>query len=147
MAKEIKTRIVLKHDIEANWNKAITFIPKKNEFIFYDPDANYNFYRVKCGDGTTLLNNLNFIMWDSADVANGAVSAKNYLTGGTIETGLSTANDNATQAIEMVQDVIDGGTAVGVAKTAQSVAWDNVTGNKPNQVSFSFENGVLTINC
>lgn len=50
--KTLKTRIVLKHDTEANWNKATTFIPKKGEMIIYDPDNTHNYSRQKVGDGT-----------------------------------------------------------------------------------------------
>ena len=40
--KTLKTRVVLKHDTEANWetaeNATNPFIPKKGEVIIYDPD-------------------------------------------------------------------------------------------------------------
>jgi hypothetical protein len=49
--KNINTRIEHKHDIEANWNKAINFIPKAGELVIYDPDENYSYYRVKIGNG------------------------------------------------------------------------------------------------
>ena len=39
--KEIPGRLVLKHDIESNWNRAETFIPKQGEIIIYDPDNVY----------------------------------------------------------------------------------------------------------
>ena len=47
ITKELKTRIVNKHDTEANWNLATNFIPLKGEFILYDPDANNENYRIK----------------------------------------------------------------------------------------------------
>lgn len=59
--KQINGRIVHKHDIEANWNKAINFIPKNGEIIIYDPDSNYSYARVKVGDGTTKVTSLPFI--------------------------------------------------------------------------------------
>ena len=59
-AKDIFSRIQLKHDLEINWNKAINFIPKSGEIIIYDPDDNYAFPRIKIGDGSTLINNLSF---------------------------------------------------------------------------------------
>lgn len=49
--KTLKTRVVLKHDTEANWNKATTFIPKKGEVIIYDPDNAHTYSRQKIGDG------------------------------------------------------------------------------------------------
>ena len=57
----LKTRIINKHDTEANWLKATNFIPKKGELIVYDIDATYNYERIKMGDGSTLVSNLPFI--------------------------------------------------------------------------------------
>lgn len=53
------TRIQLKHDTEANWLKAINFIPKAGEMIIYDAD-DANPVRIKVGDGTTKVNELPF---------------------------------------------------------------------------------------
>lgn len=58
--KVLNTRIVNKHDTEANWLKATTFVPKAGELIVYDPDDNYNHARTKLGDGVTLVSNLPF---------------------------------------------------------------------------------------
>ena len=49
--RTLKTRVILKHDTEANWNKATTFVPKKGEVIIYDPDDTYSYSRQKIGDG------------------------------------------------------------------------------------------------
>ena len=51
--KDIAGRIVLKHDIEANWNRATTFVPKQGEIIIYDIDNTHSCERFKLGDGTT----------------------------------------------------------------------------------------------
>lgn len=59
--KTLNSRIVHKHDTEANWLKATTFIPKKGELIVYDADATHDYERIKMGDGETLVNNLPFI--------------------------------------------------------------------------------------
>ena len=58
--KIINTRVVNKHDIEANWKKATTFIPKQGELIVYDIDNTHSYERFKIGDGKTLVNNLPF---------------------------------------------------------------------------------------
>ena len=58
--KTVKTRIVNKHDTEANWQKAVNFIPKKGEIIIYDKDSTHDCPRFKVGDGTTLVSNLPF---------------------------------------------------------------------------------------
>ena len=74
--KIFNTRIQQKHDVEANWVKAVNFIPKAGEIIIYDADESHNYARLKIGDGLTLINNLNFSTagalqsdWDQHDVA------------------------------------------------------------------------------
>ena len=62
--KTFNTRIQQKHDIEANWLKAVNFIPKAGELIIYDADDTYNYVRVKIGDGVTNVNLLSFITED-----------------------------------------------------------------------------------
>lgn len=61
----MKKQLILKHDIAANWAKAVNFIPKSNELILYDgvmEDGIYiEFPQLKCGDGKTKLNDLPFI--------------------------------------------------------------------------------------
>lgn len=59
--KSLNSRIINKHDIEANWVKATNFIPKQGEMIVYDIDENYTYERFKIGDGITLVSNLPFI--------------------------------------------------------------------------------------
>lgn len=62
MSEQIfNTRIVHKHDTEANWNKAVNFIPKQGEIIVYDIDSTYTYERFKIGDGETLVNSLPFV--------------------------------------------------------------------------------------
>lgn len=53
--KTYQGRIIQKHDSSANWAKAINFIPLKGEIIVYD-DLN----KIKIGDGTTKVNDLDF---------------------------------------------------------------------------------------
>ena len=60
--KNIDTRIQHKYDIEANWNKAVNFIPKVGEIIIYGIDENYNYSRFKIGDGVRTINNLEFLL-------------------------------------------------------------------------------------
>lgn len=60
--KTLKTRIIHKHDVELNWNKAINFIPKQGEIIVYDIDSNHSYERIKVGDGATNVNNLPFVI-------------------------------------------------------------------------------------
>lgn len=62
-----KTRVQLKSDTEANWNKAgpkdgsAGFIPLLGELIVYTADEAHPFSRLKVGDGNTNVVNLPFI--------------------------------------------------------------------------------------
>ncbi len=53
-------RIVNKHDTEENWLKATGFTPKQGELIVYDIDDNYDYERIKIGDGVQNVNDLPF---------------------------------------------------------------------------------------
>ena len=59
--KSINARIQHKHDTEANWNKAVNFIPKIGEIIVYDIDENNIYPRIKIGNGINTVNTLKFI--------------------------------------------------------------------------------------
>lgn len=59
--KTLNARIVHKHDTEENWLKAVNFIPKQGEMIIYDIDDDYDYERIKIGDGTTLVSSLPFV--------------------------------------------------------------------------------------
>lgn len=60
--KNINSRIIHKHDTEAHWLLATNFIPKQGEHIVYDIDENYNYERLKIGDGITNVNDLPFVI-------------------------------------------------------------------------------------
>lgn len=60
--KTLNARIINKHDTEANWLKAVNFIPKQGEIIIYDIDENYNYERMKIGNGVTVISSLPFIL-------------------------------------------------------------------------------------
>ena len=69
----IRTRIQLKCDTEANWNKSVlvadggekesgtSFVPLKGEVIIYSADDTHPFFRLKVGNGVTNVVNLPFI--------------------------------------------------------------------------------------
>lgn len=74
MAEKIfNVRIVQKHNTEAEWLKAVDFIPKQGEIIIYDKDNNYSYERIKIGDGATKVSSLPFV--------HGAVESVNGQTG------------------------------------------------------------------
>lgn len=61
----MKKQITLKHDLSANWAKAVNFIPKLDELILYDGIFENGVYielpRLKRGDGKTKLSDLPFL--------------------------------------------------------------------------------------
>jgi hypothetical protein len=59
--KEINARIAHKHDTEANWKLATSFIPLQGELIIYDKDGSYGYERFKIGDGIHNASALPFI--------------------------------------------------------------------------------------
>ena len=61
----MKARISMLHKTEYEWNLLPNFIPFSGEFIIFDRDPQYDYIRVKIGDGKTLLQDLPFLV-DSA---------------------------------------------------------------------------------
>ncbi len=61
MDKKFNARVQHKIDTQENWEKATNFIPLKGELIIYDIDANNTLRRIKIGDGTTPVNDLEFV--------------------------------------------------------------------------------------
>lgn len=56
----LNARVQLKHDTEANWNKAAGIIPLNGELIVYDVDSTHSYPRFKVGNGTTAVGSLPF---------------------------------------------------------------------------------------
>lgn len=65
--KNMNARIQHKHDIEANWNKALNFIPKIAEIVVYDIDELHDKVRIKIGDGVTDVKELPFFGGEAID--------------------------------------------------------------------------------
>ena len=89
--KNLKARIVHKHDTEANWQKATGFIPKMGELIVYDIDSTYGYERFKIGDGATNVNSLPFADAHKVD--------QTYFQEMVGDVAVSTQIDNAISAI------------------------------------------------
>lgn len=73
--KNINVRVQLKHDVEANWDKATTFIPYAGEVIIYDKDSTHTEERIKIGDGSKTVVALpfwNYVTIDEVDEICGA---------------------------------------------------------------------------
>ena len=69
MDKNLIGRFVPKGDFEANWKKAVNFIPLDKEIIIYKPDKDYSYARMKIGDGKTGVNDLPFVVDVNGDIA------------------------------------------------------------------------------
>ena len=54
-------RFTPKGDTEANWNRAVGFVPLEKEIIIYKPDEKHSVARVKVGDGKTAVQDLPFV--------------------------------------------------------------------------------------
>lgn len=72
--KQVKTRIINKHDTEANWDKATNFIPKQGELIVYDIDSSHSYERFKVGDGATTVSNLPFYLESNGYMTRGSLT-------------------------------------------------------------------------
>ena len=114
--KELKSRLLQKHDTEANWIKATGFTPKEGEIIIYDTDASHLYPRVKIGNGKNNVNNLPFIQSQVADKLatqrliqlTGDVTGSAYFDGSkaiTIDTSLNDQIKNT--AIKTLLFVVD----------------------------------------
>lgn len=83
-------RVINKHDVEKNWQKATNFIPMAGEIIIYDRDDNvadeslrgsYSYERIKIGDGKTLVGSLPFADANKVDKVSGkGLSTNDYTT-------------------------------------------------------------------
>ena len=114
--KNMNTRIQHKHDSEANWNKAVNFIPIQGEIIVYDIDEIYNYERVKIGDGIRKVNDLPFVDvqpdWNQNDeTALDYVKNRPFYTGDLVETEILDINAKMTElgvgwAIEPVSESV-----------------------------------------
>lgn len=58
--KRLNTRIVHKHETEANWLLS-SLIPLQGELIVYDKDSTHDYERIKIGDGSKNVNALPFV--------------------------------------------------------------------------------------
>lgn len=57
--KQIKGKVVFKHETEADWLLS-SYVPDDGEKVLYDPDETYNYTRVKYGDGKNIVKDLPF---------------------------------------------------------------------------------------
>ena len=128
--KNMKTRIVHKHDTEANWIKAVNFIPMKGEIIIYDIDDTYDYERFKIGDGTTPVIDLPFAYDNVTDLINSLVGDKSVSE--QIHDSISTRKEkdliityagnsvyNVTHSVAEINEAVNNGRTVKFQKDAE----------------------------
>ena len=148
--KNMNTRIQHKHDIEANWNKALNFIPKIGEIIVYDIDDNCNYSRFKIGDGVRTINDLEFLL-DTQYILHNSntlsqileqydIKATHYATSGT---GASTQAKTAT--VQNGSFTLEAGTSISIKFTyANTVSSPTLNVNNTGAKSIFFRGAAIT---
>ena len=120
--KNIKTRIIHKHDTEENWNKATNFIPKQGEIIVYDIDSSHSYERIKIGDGTTNVISLPYVSEAVVDAELSATS-ENPVQNKTVKAALDKKINKPTNiseglfgfnsaGFETIKEITDAGVSV-----------------------------------
>lgn len=113
---DIKTlnniRFTPKGDTEANWNKAVGFIPLEREIIIYKPDENHSTARIKIGDGVTPVTELPFE--SNLESGKGLLSIQQSLNAEQVDFSVKdseghTRNDNAIAFDNSLATVFDTG--------------------------------------
>lgn len=146
--KEIKTRIIQKHDTSENWAKATNFIPKQGEVIVYDIDTQASFERFKIGDGVRNINDLPFYTSDTDIDLSGYVKSVNGVSpdiGGNVEISV-TGDTGNTSNIEIDTSLSKSGTAA-ESKTVGDIFYNLINVEQPLQASLNpleFEKGSIT---
>lgn len=107
--KEIQSRIIHKHETEADWLKATNFIPKQAELIIYDieidgdgntlplpegRDIPYTYERFKIGDGIHTVSMLPFVD-EGMNISSVNVYHEGFKTSDIIDTYILSIDYNA----------------------------------------------------
>ena len=95
--KRLKTKIINKHDTQANWEKS-SYIPSQAELVVFDIDSTYSYERFKIGDGKTNVNSLPFADAHILDIISDFTSGNTTVAKATH----ATKADSATEATHAV---------------------------------------------
>ena len=77
-------RISLLHKTAADWEKLPDFIPADGEPILYDIDNDFDYVRIKVGDGKTKLSELDFFVEKTAEAVFNTLTYSNIIDAGRI---------------------------------------------------------------
>jgi hypothetical protein len=168
------SRILHKHDIEVNWNKAKRFIPKQSELIIYDIEVDaegntlslpsdrktpYLYERFKIGDGITNVVDLPFAMTTLGGTKTTALSLNSFASGfGTIGggRGFKIISQNGLEgtdgcyelsSVDGIQELLDAGEVLqyGVRLSSVSYAKGIITSVVGNWVNVTNFDSSLTL--
>lgn len=78
-------RISQLHKTEEDWAKYSSFVPEAGELVLYDPDENYDYVRIKAGDGKHTLQELNFFVDEIAAAVFNTLTYSNIIDAGRID--------------------------------------------------------------
>ena len=84
MAANMIARISLLHKTEKEWAKLTDFVPAPGEIVLYDPDENYEYVRLKAGDGKSKLSELGFFVDAAAEAVFNKLTYSNIIDAGRI---------------------------------------------------------------
>lgn len=131
--KVLNSRMIQKHDIEANWAKAENFIPRQGEIIVYDIDELHSQERLKVGDGVSSVQNLPFLVAE--------ISALPELTFSDFDGEQSTTQTyDGTQPLEI--EYVSESSARTIANSVMPTRVSQLT----NDSGFITQNGIATEN-
>lgn len=101
-SKTLSSRLQIKRETSANWQKAVNFVPLEGELILYT-DVN----KLKIGDGVKTVNELSFIDQSIWDTLNNSVLdlEGNSFEYNSIEAAPMTLYTNVTNSAEPVQSI------------------------------------------
>lgn len=127
--KNINARVQHKHDVEANWLKASSFVPKQGEIVVYDVDSTHTYERIKIGDGTTVVGSLPFVNDEIRQaLTSGATKVSKAETADKATTADSATNAQTAQTAVSAQTA-DSATVADTALVANSATKATQDGN------------------
>jgi hypothetical protein len=80
----MKARISQLHKTEAEWLKLSKWVPEPGELVIYDPDDMHPYARIKVGDGTRAIKDLDFFIDSAIEELLKRVSFEDTIDGGRI---------------------------------------------------------------
>lgn len=80
----MKARISQLHMTETEWKKFSNWAPEPGELVVYDPDSEHPYARIKVGDGSRKLSELDFFITSAIEDLLKQVRFEDAIDGGRI---------------------------------------------------------------